>query len=86
MTVCQLIAKDLHDKNPQTASGWTPLHSAAHHGHLAVFKFIFGIIKDKQPKTFDGRTPLDVAVRQEHYEICQFVKDFRSSKDSVNHL
>ena len=64
----------------------TPLHTAARCGHLAVFKFIFETIKYKEPKTSDGRTPLKVAIQFEHYDICQFIKDSRSSKDSVNHL
>lgn len=66
--------------------GWTPLHTAARCGHLAVFKFIFESIKYKEPKTFDGRTPLKVAIQFEHYDICQFIKDSRSSKDSVKHV
>ena len=67
-------------------TGWTPLHYAARCGHLAVFKFIFETIKYKEPKTSDGRTPLKVAIQFENYDICQFIKDSRSSKDSVNHL
>ena len=86
LTLCKLFAKVLEDKNPESHFGWTPLHTAARCGHLAFFKFIFKTIKYKEPETSDGRTPLKVAIQFEHYDICQFIKDSRSSKDSVNHL
>ena len=50
----------LDDKNPQHNNGMTPLHSAAHNGHLDVCKLIMKNILNKNPPDGCGMTPLHI--------------------------
>ena len=60
MNVCRLIMDHLDDKNPQHNNGMTPLHSAAHNGHLDVCKLIMKNILNKNPPDGCGMTPLHI--------------------------
>ena len=39
-TICQMIVKNVEDKNPKTRAGRTPLHYAAEKGHSAICQLI----------------------------------------------
>ena len=61
------------DKNPKDLFGSTPLHLAAHGGHLSIFKLLMRYAKDKHPLDNDGMTPLDVAAECGHRQIIYFI-------------
>ena len=75
LSVCQLIADNIADKNPKTDSGWTPLDLAAKNGHLSVCQLIVENVKDKNPKDWRGRTPLDLAISRKHASIQKLFED-----------
>mgnify|MGYP002050092247 FL=1 len=47
-------------KSPKDNNGKTPLHNAATHGKLIVFKYIVENVIEKNPKDNDSNTPLDL--------------------------
>ena len=53
-------------ENPGDKNGFTPLHSAAHGGHLNVFKFIIDKVMDKNPANTTGISPLHLAASKGH--------------------
>ena len=72
--MCQFFMENAEDKNPKINGGWTPLHIAAHEGHLEVCKLILEEqeVEDKNPKNAEGKTPLDYATTNGHFNIVQF--------------
>ena len=50
----------------------SPIHFAALHGNIELFKHIEVKTKNKSPKTCDGKTPLHLAAYEGHLEICKW--------------
>ena len=63
------------NKNPAAYSGWTPLHSAAEHGHLNICKLIIENIVNKNSKTRKGVTPIHLAVMNGNFEVCKAITE-----------
>ena len=61
LAICDLIIKELIDKNPATERGITPLHEAAAGGFLDICDLIMKKVTDKNPAMHTGITPLQVA-------------------------
>ena len=55
--MCQILMKNLNDKNPKDHDGQTPLHWAAWNGHLYVCRILRETLIDKNPKDNNGHTP-----------------------------
>ena len=70
---CDLIMKELADKNPAGNSGLTPLHAAAQEGHLNVCDLIMKEVADKNPAGNSGITPLHVSAREGHLNVCDAI-------------
>ena len=62
----------LYDKNPEDFNGITPLHWAAHYGHLSICQLIMRNCDEKNPKGHMGDTPFYFAARMGHVKICKF--------------
>ena len=57
MKQCKSIGlTKIDDKNPKDNRGWTPIHTAAYNGHLAICKRIMQKIVDdyEPPQTAKG--------------------------------
>ena len=50
----------------------TPLHVAAYHGHLDMFKVIENSM-DKNPADNNGLTPLHIAAEEGYFETCKLI-------------
>ena len=61
--ICKMILDQYvdQDKNPKSATGWTPLHYAAFYRHVEIYQMIIEVAKDKNPKDIHGQTPLKLA-------------------------
>ena len=79
----QVIDK-VNDKSPVDKDGLTPLHTAAKHSNVEVFRFIMENSTDKNPVDNSGRTPLHHVARfnctwdtymscEPQIEICQII-------------
>ena len=64
--------------------GLTPLHAAAHQGHLEVCRLIMEACQDKNPAADDGSTPLHVAAHQGHLEVCSLIIDAIDNKNPAD--
>jgi len=51
-------------------SGYSPLHSAAMHGHEEVVKYLLTMMADPAARDEFGRTCLHVAAEHNHLEVC----------------
>ena len=61
--MCAFIVTKIDDKNPRSNLGYTPMHSAARRGHLAICELIQSKVADKNPAANDGTTPQMLAAR-----------------------
>ena len=59
-----------------------PLHVAAQHGDIELFKHIVKKTKNKIPKNCIGKTPLHLAASEGHLEICKW---YFKNTEGVNH-
>ena len=83
MSLCEFILKITKDKNPKLNKrnefyhelnlGWTPLHDAAHNGHLVICYMIMNEITDKNPGNANGYTPLHAAALGGQLETCKLI-------------
>ena len=64
--------------------GWTPLHLAAHNGHLAVCDFILQNAMDINPKDSEGWTPLHSAAQKGHMEVYNFLLGKIEDKNPID--
>ena len=76
--LCQLIMKNLADKNPKSTQneplyGLTPLHLAAREGHLSICELILKNVDNKNPYDKLRRSPLNMAARRGHLSICRLL-------------
>lgn len=55
--------------NAAQAGGWTPLHQAAAHGHLALVRLLLEHGADPALTSDDGRTPRAMAEERGHDEV-----------------
>ena len=72
-TNCEM-AEVLENRNPRKNDSWTPLHLAAHGGHLEICKLICQDNIDKNPLNENGQSPIDVANASGNMEIVSFLK------------
>ena len=95
--IYQFLSARLKDKNPGYRSllnkwGRTPLHWAAHQGHLGLCKYIIENTSNKNPVSINGtpfsprnysrqNTPLHLAAENGHLEVCKFIMDNIPNKD-----
>ena len=63
----------MENKNPKNRDDWTPLHSAALHGHLKIADYIVKCIEDKNPKTNSGWTPLHFLANFGYNETFKYI-------------
>ena len=61
LAICELIIKNIDNKNPTDNNGKTPLHMAAQCGFLDICKLIMKNVEDKNPADYSGETPLHLA-------------------------
>ena len=74
----------VEDKNPSDKDGFTPLHVAARHGYLEIYRFIAERVENKNPEDSDGETPLSLATENGHYEICRLISaNNRRQRNSI---
>ena len=59
----------------------TPLHFAAHNGHLEVCKLIMDNIADKNPANREGETPFLFAAKKGQLAVCQLMIENLSDKN-----
>jgi ankyrin repeat protein len=64
---------DCQDKNPEAKDGWTPLHWAAHKGHLEVTRLLLQHCQDKNTENKAGETPLHYAALHGHLEVTRLL-------------
>ena len=56
-------------------NGVTPLHFAAHRGHLPVVQYLCEQGADKEVSDDDGRTPLHQAAYNVHLHVMQYLQE-----------
>jgi ankyrin repeat protein len=57
------------DVNAKQQQGFTPLHAAAHHGHIELVRLLLERGADPRAVTDAGKTPVDVASERGHGEV-----------------
>ena len=84
--ICQLILKNVENKNPKDSYGGTPLHCAAIHGSKEICDLFLENcdILDKNPKNHYGQTPLHWAAEHGHVEVCRSFLDILAVTDPQN--
>jgi hypothetical protein len=55
--------------------GWTCLHTATHHGHLAICRLLIDKGAQLEAKNSDGKTPLHLAAYRGHVQIVRLLCD-----------
>ena len=70
--------------NAPGSNGFTPIHDAAHNGHLDVVKFLVELT-DSTPNALNnmGETPVDVAKQEGHNEIVKFLEDYIKKAEQI---
>jgi ankyrin repeat protein len=71
-------------KLPANKKGFTPLHTAAQHGHLETVKLIIQQTKEKNPAAKDGWTPLHLAAENGHLETVQLILQHAEDKNPAD--
>jgi ankyrin repeat protein len=66
------------DKEAADAEGSTPLHVAAHQGHVPVVKTLIELGADKEASTAEGSTPLHVAAWRGHVEVVKTLVELKA--------
>ena len=61
------------DKNPESKNGFTPLHIAAHFGHLNICKMIIDVTENPIPFTNRGSTPVELSAQNIKGELGCYV-------------
>jgi ankyrin repeat protein len=61
--------------NPQDCYGWTPLHTAAHHGHIDIVILLLEFGADVKVRNSSDQTALDVAFASRNHEVTQCLAD-----------
>merc|ERR1712029_665054 len=64
---------NVQDKSPADKYGETPLHEAARHGRLEIYRLMMEYVQDKNPADNNGTTPLHEAAEGGHLEICHHI-------------
>ena len=62
-------------------SQMAPLHLAAHHGNLSLYKKILKKFKNKDPIDKDGNTPLWYAAAEGNFDTCEFLIESAMDKN-----
>jgi uncharacterized protein len=62
------------DANVAQHGGWTPLHQAADHGHLALVQLLLDHGADPQARSDDGRLPVDMAREKEFAAVVSLLE------------
>ena len=63
----------------------TPLHHAAHDGHLKICKLILEEVEERNPREdLEGNTPLHYAASRGHLEVYKLIADSVQDKTPVN--
>ena len=99
MTSCRLIIDTFQSDNALAApnpteisdvDGNTPLHTAARHGHLEVFKLLLVHANEKNPANNEKVTPFQMAATCGNWSICPFIVgsigDLNLEDEDVNML
>ena len=83
-------ARDRHEcvANLKDSKGHTPLHYAAHNGHLEVVKyFITELLCDPMDRNRRGDTPLHMACHRGHLNIIQYlISELHCNPSCVGYL
>ncbi|OQA04183.1 MAG: Ankyrin repeats (3 copies) [bacterium ADurb.Bin400] len=69
------------DVNASDRFGITPLHEAAHHGHLSTVKLLVERGAEIGRRTLRGYTPLAWAEKEGHKEVAEFLKERGTKAD-----
>ena len=80
------ILKDLFPKFNNVLApsndGWTPVHTAAYHGHVDILRYLSKFVSDLNAPTIGNQslTPLEIANKSGHIQIIQFLKEILSKE------
>mmetsp|Transcript_48405 Transcript_48405/g.115189 ORF Transcript_48405/g.115189 Transcript_48405/m.115189 type:complete len:118 (+) Transcript_48405:39-392(+) len=69
------LLKNGDNVNEEDDDGVTPLHCAAHHGHLKVAQALLEARADITAKDEDGETPLDMATEKCHGAVVALLEE-----------
>ena len=71
--------------HPNQKTGDTPLHAAAHHGHIGIVQCILHSSKRSNilVPNHSGKTPLDIAISQKHSDISYLFLDEVQSDENL---
>jgi ankyrin repeat protein len=67
-------------------SGYTPLHIAAHFGHVAIIRFLLSSGASVDSRTNVGYTPLHQAAQQGHTQVINLLLENKAQPDVVSHV
>ena len=78
----RLLLKNGSNPNSQDITGRTPLHDAAHHGHLEIVKLLLESGAYLDLRNHEDETPFDIASANAKWELTKFLVDVDSSNDT----
>jgi ankyrin repeat protein len=67
------------DNEASAANGFTPLHSAAGHGHVEVVTTLVELGADIGALTDDGETPLQISIDCGHHHVARVLRALERS-------
>lgn len=86
--ICKSLYALVGDKlilNCQDRYGWTPLHSAAHHGSKECLQWLLQLGADHGITEKTGKTPLHLAAAQARNELCTLLVTAGASLQAQDH-